>query len=68
MMRRLYQLNRSVPTADEYAEMLEIEEKWLGARVAELTASASQTIRPTSVRPPPLSPQWAPPARKPGAS
>jgi hypothetical protein len=40
MMRRLYQLNRSVPTAEEYAEMLEIEEKWLGTRGAELTASA----------------------------
>ncbi len=36
--------------------------------IAEATSSASQTTRPTSVRPPPFNPQWAPPARKPGAS
>ena len=34
----------------------------------ELTAGASQTSRPTSVLPPPLRPQCAAPARKPGAS
>ncbi|MFC0548509.1 iron-containing redox enzyme family protein [Kutzneria chonburiensis] len=49
MMRRLYQLNRSVPTADEYAEMLEIEEKWLGTRVSELTASAPRFTSRTAL-------------------
>ena len=36
--------------------------------IAEATCSASQASRPTSVAPPPFSPQCAPPARKPGAS
>ena len=31
------------------------------------TSGPSQTSRPTSVLPPPLRPQWAAPARKPGA-
>ena len=38
------------------------------SRTEEATSSASQTRRPTSVWPPPLRPQWAAPARKPGAS
>ena len=36
--------------------------------IAERTPAASQTSRPTSVAPPPFSPTWTPPARKPGAS